>query len=80
MRLNPKDNSMPTSIDNRSARIDAPFTPSAGSVEAFRDAMRPLQHPALNESAWSGRNAGGEVRDVSGLTNVAQGEVRHPSH
>jgi hypothetical protein len=65
---------MPTRIDNRSAPIDAPFTPSAGSVEAFRDAMRPLNHPALNDAAWRGTNAGGEVRSVP-MSNVVPGKA-----
>jgi hypothetical protein len=65
---------MPTRIDNRSAPINAPLTPSAGGIDEFRNAMRPLNHPALNESAWSGRNAGGEVRSIP-MTNVVPGEA-----
>jgi hypothetical protein len=63
-----------TRISNEAASIAPSQTPSAGSVEAFRDAMRPLSHPALNDAAWNGRNAGGEVRSIP-MSNVVPGQA-----
>jgi hypothetical protein len=68
---------MPTRIDNRSAPIDAPFTPSAGGVdiESFKAGMQPLTRmPALDDARWNGRNAGGEVRSVP-MSNIVPGKA-----
>jgi hypothetical protein len=68
-----------TRINNEAASVAPSQTASAGSVESFRDAMRPLNHPALNDAAWRGNNAGGAVTDVSrSVVNDATGGVRQP--